>query len=64
MHLPLTNMEKFSDTKSAILKICRLPLQMCQKACVDPESFVRGGPTLTTFFFFFFFFFGGGGGVG
>ena len=25
-------------------------------ACADPESFVRGGPTLTTFFFFFFFF--------
>ena len=25
----------------------------------DPESFVRGGPTLTTFFFFFFFFFFG-----
>ena len=23
----------------------------------DPESFVRGGPNLTTFFFFFFFFF-------
>ena len=22
---------------------------------VDPESFVRGGQTLTTFFFFFFF---------
>ena len=25
--------------------------------CADPESFVRGGPTLTIFFFFFFFFF-------
>ena len=24
-------------------------------ACADPESFVRGGPTLTTFFSFFFF---------
>ena len=24
--------------------------------CGDPESFVRGGPTLTRFFFFFFFF--------
>ena len=23
--------------------------------CVDPESFVRGGPTLTTFFFSFLF---------
>ena len=22
--------------------------------CADPESFVRGGPTLTTFFFYFF----------
>ena len=22
--------------------------------CVDPESFVRGGPTLTTFFVYFF----------
>ena len=25
--------------------------------CSDPESFVRGGPTLTTSFFFFFFLF-------
>ena len=24
-------------------------------AYADPESFVRGGPTLTTFFFFFYF---------
>ena len=24
-------------------------------SCADPESFVRGGPTLTTFFFFFAF---------
>ena len=31
-------------------------------ACADPESFVRGGPTLTWCFFFFFFFFLGGGG--
>ena len=23
-------------------------------SCADPESFVRGGPTLTTFFFLFF----------
>ena len=23
-----------------------------QSACADPESFVRGGPTLTTFFFY------------
>ena len=28
--------------------------------CADPESFVRGSPTLITFFFFFFL--GGGGG--
>ena len=31
--------------------------------CADPESFVRGGPTLTCFFLFFvvlFFFLGGG----
>ena len=27
------------------------------QTCADPESFVRGGPTLTFFFFFFFFFF-------
>ena len=26
-----------------------------QRACADPESFVRGGLTLTTFFFLFFF---------
>ena len=26
-------------------------------SCVDPASFVGGGPTLATFFFFFFFFF-------
>ena len=26
-------------------------------SCEDPDSFARGGPTLTTFFFFFFFFF-------
>ena len=25
-------------------------------SCVDPESFVRWGPALTTFYFFFFFF--------
>ena len=25
--------------------------------CADPESFVRGAPTLKCFFFFFFFFF-------
>ena len=25
------------------------------KACADPESFARGGPTLTTFFFVLFF---------
>ena len=25
--------------------------------CADPESFVRGGPTVTTFFFSFFFIF-------
>ena len=25
-------------------------------ACADPESFVRGVPTLTKFFFYFFFF--------
>ena len=28
----------------------------------NPESCVRGGPTLTVFFFFFFFLGGGGGG--
>ena len=36
-------------------------------SCADPESFARGGPTLTMSFFsffFFFFFFGGGGGGG
>ena len=27
------------------------------KACADPESFVRRGPTLTSFFCFLFFFF-------
>ena len=26
-------------------------------SCADPESFSRGGLTLTSFFFFFFFFF-------
>ena len=26
-------------------------------SCADPESFVRGGPTLTVFFSFFFSFF-------
>ena len=25
--------------------------KLLQKACADPESFVRGGPTLTPFFF-------------
>ena len=25
------------------------------RSCADPESFVRGGPTLTTFFFLLFF---------
>ena len=29
-------------------------------ACADPESFARGGPTLTTFFFFFLGWGGGG----
>ena len=24
---------------------------LCDKSCADPESFVRGGQTLTTFFF-------------
>ena len=27
---------------------------MMRLACVDPESFVRGGPTWTRLFFFFF----------
>ena len=35
---------------------------LVRDSCADPESFVRGGPTLTVFFFFFFF--GGGGGGG
>ena len=26
----------------------------CETACVDLESYVKGGPTLTTFFFRFF----------
>ena len=26
-------------------------------ACADPESFIRGGPTLTLFFLFVFFLF-------
>ena len=30
-------------------------------SCVDPQSFVRGGPTWTTCFFVRFFFWGGGG---
>ena len=30
-------------------------ISKCLKSCADPESFVRGGPTLTTFFFSFFF---------
>ena len=29
---------------------------MRRRSCADPESFVRGSPTLTTFFFFLFFF--------
>ena len=36
---------------------------MYLNACADPESFVRGGSTLTTFFFNFFIFYlmrGGG----
>ena len=28
----------------------------CYTACADPESFARGGPTLTTVFFVFVFF--------
>ena len=32
-----------------------------QWTCADPESFVRGGPTLTTFFFLSFYFDEGGG---
>ena len=28
-------------------------IQPNKRACVDPESLVRGGPTLTSFFFFF-----------
>ena len=27
---------------------------IAQMACADPESFVRGGPTLTLFFLFFY----------
>ena len=26
-------------------------------SCADPETFARGGPTLTKFFIFFYFFF-------
>ena len=29
---------------------------MCTETCADPESFVIGGPTLTTFFFVVLFF--------
>ena len=32
-------------------------LQTWYVACADPESFVRGGPTLTSFVFFCFCFF-------
>ena len=31
--------------------------QFADKACADPESFVRGGPNLITFFFLFIYFY-------
>ena len=33
---------------------------MVEVACADTETFVRGGPTLTTFFFVFLSFFNAG----
>ena len=50
-HLP--NLEctevKFSLCKISIFKI----VSVAEHACADPESFVRGGPTLTFFCCFF-----------
>ena len=43
-------------TAILILIILHFQMAKAQTTCADPESFVRGGPTLTIFFFFFFFF--------
>ena len=40
---------QLSEVKCVMKKVHRV------QTCADPESFVRGGPTLTTFFFIFFF---------
>ena len=36
---------------SGFLNVCDERLDKFVFACTDPESFVRGGPTLTTLFF-------------
>ena len=42
-------------------RLVLLIVHFLQCSCADPESFVRGGPTLTTFFFLFFLRFDEGG---
>ena len=48
MHLSLTHVDRFSDTKSAILGFCRFPLQMCKRVSeLDqeiPESYNADQP--------------------
>ena len=44
----------FNKPKSHVLSQCALIFKpSISKTCADPESFVRGGPTLIRFFFFF-----------
>ena len=35
---------------------CKILGRDLERACADPESFVKGGPNLITVFFLFFFF--------
>ena len=46
-----------------VFLICHFFLQKQSSACVDPESFIRSGPILTTFFYFLFLVGEGRGGM-
>ena len=58
----LVKMPHCWKSRVAVPMLKSMRMKLIKISCADPESFVRGGPTLKTFFFFFFFFFWGGGG--
>ena len=52
MSLTLLQYYVYARSKGCGETVSEPRLVICAFACVDPESFARGGPTLTTFFSF------------